>query len=1185
MLMKKLALPTLFIGLISVCASAQVSDPPTLVSGQQVERYIAGGELHTYRINLEPGQLMRLVVQQKGADVALAQVDLDGKQVFESDLSSSLFGLEPLTYEAAARGECRIAIRTILANAPSGPYQLTLEVKTATAQDKRRMESERLLADCARLGQQGVTFEQAVQKGELALRNWRELTDRYWEGITLNLIGRAFLSGGKFDRAIEYFELALPVHQEVKNRTDEGNAINGLGVAVYRLGRYEQAIQHLEQALTIFRETRDQRGEEAALNSLGIQYYFLARYPKAIENFEQSIAITLATKNRRVEAMARNGLGNTYNVLGRFEEAARSFEESLTTQREVKNRNGEGTALNNLGINYWLLGQFERSIDRFQQALVIFRETKNRRAEGGVLNGIGVSYSDMGHYEKAIEHSELALAIQREEKDRNSQAIALHNLGVLHQKIDRHDKAVSYHEEALAVQRELKERANQAGSLHNLGEAESVLGRHEQALQHLELALEIYREVKDRNAEGIVLLSIGNEHSKRRDFEKAAEYYKRALAIHRDTKNRFQEAISHSFLAEVERRRGHYDKAAQYYDLSLATYRETRARTKEAMDLLGLALVERARGNPVKAHNYVEESLKLAESIRSDLRSHDARASFLGAGWVQDSYQLQIDLLMAQHHSEPTKGFDALAVEASERARARGLVEMLAEARIDLKQDVDAALLERELVLGRQLNRKAQRLSEPNSQAQAETLRKEISQLETDYERAQAAIRKASPRYASLVQPQPLKLKEIQAQLDADVLLLEYALGSDRSYLWAITRDSLMSYELPKEEFVGKRAREVYLLLTARSSSKRGESARQRSERIRLAESQLKESAQQLSQTLLAPVAHLLGNKRLVIVADGPLQYIPFAMLPAPQTPRRGSTSTQGRQARSGMVPLVVNHEVVSLPSASALAIQRSELAGRQPAPKTLAVIADPVFDRSDERLKTASKAAPDDIQTSALAINDARSIEHLAKESEDKTTLTRRSIIPRLPFTRQEAAQLLALAPRSSSSGSIDFQASRETVLNGELNQYRYVHFATHGLLDSERPGLSSLVLSMVDEHGNPQNGFLRANDIYNLKLPADLVVLSACQTGLGKEIKGEGLVGLTRGFMYAGAARVVVSLWNVNDKATSELMTKFYEKMLKRGERPAAALRAAQVEMWRQKQWQSPYYWAAFTLQGEWR
>jgi CHAT domain-containing protein len=284
--------------------------------------------------------------------------------------------------------------------------------------------------------------------------------------------------------------------------------------------------------------------------------------------------------------------------------------------------------------------------------------------------------------------------------------------------------------------------------------------------------------------------------------------------------------------------------------------------------------------------------------------------------------------------------------------------------------------------------------------------------------------------------------------------------------------------------------------------------------------------------------------------------------------------------------PLIVNHEIVSLPSASALTIQREELAGRQPAPKVLAVIADPVFDRTDVRFTTPATATNDKAQTQTIAFDDARSIKHLTEEYSDKSGVTtRRLAIPRLPFTRQEAIRLLALTPKSSSFRAIDFQANRETVLSADLSQYRYVHFATHGVLDAERPGLSALVLSMVDADGKAQDGFLRANDIFNLKLPAELVVLSACQTGLGKEIKGEGLVGLTRGFMYAGAARVVVSLWNVNDKATADLMAKFYEKMLKRGERPAAALRAAQVEMWRQKAWQSPYYWAAFTMQGEWK
>ena len=167
----------------------------------------------------------------------------------------------------------------------------------------------------------------------------------------------------------------------------------------------------------------------------------------------------------------------------------------------------------------------------------------------------------------------------------------------------------------------------------------------------------------------------------------------------------------------------------------------------------------------------------------------------------------------------------------------------------------------------------------------------------------------------------------------------------------------------------------------------------------------------------------------------------------------------------------------------------------------------------------------------------------------------------------------------------ALDFEANRATAMSDQLSQYRYVHFATHGLADSERPELSTIVLSLYDEQGRPQDGFLRAHEVYNLNLPAEMVTLSACETGLGKLTKGEGLVSLTRGFMYAGAARVVVSLWSVNDRATAELMTKFYRRVLIEGERPASALRSAQVEMWRDKRWGAPYYWAAFTLQGEWR
>jgi CHAT domain-containing protein len=270
--------------------------------------------------------------------------------------------------------------------------------------------------------------------------------------------------------------------------------------------------------------------------------------------------------------------------------------------------------------------------------------------------------------------------------------------------------------------------------------------------------------------------------------------------------------------------------------------------------------------------------------------------------------------------------------------------------------------------------------------------------------------------------------------------------------------------------------------------------------------------------------------------------------------------------------PIILDHELINLQSASAFAVQRQNLANRTPAPKSVAVIADPVFSMNDARFRSGDLIAENTSQSST------RIIEHLPASATGQLT------IPRLPFTRSEADQILAVAPRESSMKALDFRANRSIATSDELSKYRYVHFATHGYLDTTRAGLSAIVLSLVDEQGKPQDGFLRTHDIYNLKLPAELVVLSACETGLGKAVTGEGLEGLTRGFMYAGARRVIVSLWNVNDKATAALMQRLYIGMLRNNKTPAAALRAAQIELLRTQQWQSPYYWAAFVMQGEW-
>ena len=463
-------------------------------------------------------------------------------------------------------------------------------------------------------------------------------------------------------------------------------------------------------------------------------------------------------------------------------------------------------------------------------------------------------------------------------------------------------------------------------------------------------------------------------------------------------------------------------------------------------------------------------------------------------------------------------------------------------------------------------------LSGKHTEAEVALLKKQTAELMTSYEEAEAQIRFNSPHYAAFTQPVPLSLKEVQQQLlDPDTVLLEFSLGEERSYLWAVTQTSFESFTLPPRQQIEAAARRVYELLTARNRTKKFEAAAERQRRIARSDSEYLSAAAALSEMVLAPVKERLGSSRLLVVSDGALHYVPFAALPDPK--------------RSEHPPLMVNHEIINLPSALSLAVLRREIAGRRPAARTLAVLADPVFDKEDSRVRTSRdgriKAGKAESQhepsTPSFEGELMRSVREVDREGEGIN-------IRRLQFTRHEANQIAALIPLSARLTALDFAASRKTATNPEMARYRYVHFATHGFLNSTHPELSGLVLSLVDETGANQDGFLRTYEVFNLKLPAEMVVLSGCRTGLGKEVRGEGLVGMTRGLMYAGAARVLVSLWDVSDEGSAELMTELYRQMLGREHlRPSAALRKAQIKIWKQKRWQSPYYWAAFVMQGE--
>ena len=833
--------------------------------------------------------------------------------------------------------------------------------------------------------------------------------------------------------------------------------------------------------------------------------------------------------------------------------AIAQFEIALKLYREAGDRHGEAGTLNNIGAVYSNLGEKLKALEYYSQSLPLSRAVGDRTQEAAILNNIGRVYSDLGEKLKALEYYSQSLPLFRAVGDRSGEAVTLSNIGAVYSALGEKQKALEYYSQSLPLRRAVGDRSGEAQTLSNIGSVYSELGEKLKALEYYSQSLPLRRAVGDRRGEAATLTSIGSVYSALGEKQKALEYYSQSLPLSRATGDRSGEAVTLTSIGSVYSDLGEKQKALEYYSQSLPLSRAVGDRGGEAATLYSMAYVKRDQNNLTEALNDIESSLKIIENLRTKIASPELRSSYFAT--VQDYYEFYIDLLMQLHKINPKSGYDTKALEASERSRARSLLELLKESNANIREGISPDLLQQEKSVQQQLDaiekQRIEALSRPNpQQAKIDEIEKQRLTLLQQYQQIQTQVRTASPRYAALTQPQPLTLPEIQKQiLDENTILLQYSLGKYRSYLWVVTSTGVTSYELPKRADIETAAKNFLEAITSPIQ--------------RDIPQQVAQASANLGKVILQPVSAQLGNKRLLIVPDGVLHYTPFQALTLDQTAGQNTN-----------VPLIIEHEIITLPSASTLAILRQNYGDRKPPSQTLAILADPVFSPDDERIKgKITQATTEKLEANNLGLN--RSLRASNRQWPPK----------RLAFTRQEAQTISSLFPSASTRQILDFDASRTTATEGSLANYQIVHFATHGIANTENPELSGIVMSMVDDKGNLVNGFLRLTDIFNLKLAANLVVLSACQSGMGQNIKGEGMVGLTRGFMYAGAQRVAVSLWNVDDEGTSVLMQKFYQKMLQQKLAPAAALRAAQIEMMQQEKWKSPYYWAAFTLQGEWK
>lgn len=1169
-----------------------------LSPGVPLAQDIKGGASQSFKLWVPPGQYLRVLIKQYNIILEAALFDSHGNQVVQMDNPGGGTGPIYISTIAEGSGEYRLEVRSTEPWANAGRFEAVIdEQRGATIEDKDHVAAQQAFAEARRLAEQETneSRQAALKKYKEALTYWERVENTHWRVLTLYSIGSTYRRLGEMGDASEWFVKSLDKQLITKLGRDDwrliASALNNRGLTAADLGDDTGAFESLNKALRLYQDHGDKRGEASAFNNIGYTFHKLGRFREAAENFEKSLPLRRTENDQLREFNVVNNLGTIYDALGEPHKALEACRKTLQVWRDLYKQ-----------------GQLSDP-DRLAAA----------------LNNTAAAYDRLGEWQEALNSYEEALSILQKSGNAQRQAATLDNIGELHFVLGDSDRALEYYNEALGLIREkVKDQKAEANVLTHIGQVYVSEGKLTQALASFNTARELPQRPQ-RKAE--LMANIGVAYSIQHNPAEAFKLYNEALELFRSNDDLRGEAATLLKMSEVQGQEGKDSLALENLSQALSLWRTVKDRRGEALTLQAIAQVKASQNNLEDALKLSVKAIEIVESLRTKVSSRQLRTSYFST--QENFYELFIHLNMRLYERDQSSESLAAALQGSERSRARSLIDTLVEARTDITEGANDELLRLDRDLQRKVRAKLEAqtalLGSKHNEGDAGAFSKEVSDLIRQQDELRDRIRTSNPKYSHLTQPQLLTLTEIQQQLDADTLLLEYSLGEKRSYVWVVSRDSIDGLELAARDRIESTARRVTEAMSAQNHEVKGESFAQKSIRLDKAERDSLEAAAALTKLILDPVASLLGQKRLVVVADGALQMVPFAALPAPKgtaaidkatrsaNPARTVTPEAARElARATAVHLLAEHEIVTLPSASVLALQRRDLANRQPAPLAVAVIADPVFDSEDVRVAKSKRnrnqvrktgvtdeqagtvlskpGSPTHSAAPSKPVAESSAPSSLsARESDLATALRDVGVEPdgklrRLSYSLREANAIATVVQPEQFFRALNFKASRATVTGLELPKYRYIHFATHGFLDLEHPELSGIVLSMVDEKGQPQDGYLRLHDIYNLNLPAELVVLSACQTGIGKQIRGEGLIALTRGFMYAGAKSVVASLWKVDDAATAALMAEFYKQMFTNKLKPAAALRAAQIQISKQKLWQSPYYWAGFFIQGEW-
>jgi len=814
----------------------------------------------------------------------------------------------------------------------------------------------------------------------------------------------------------------------------------------------------------------------------------------------------LGNIRRRADAMREAGLA--LDGKSEPEKSLKLRSTALSLYQSIGDLENESALLTAVANNQLQLGMLENADKSLRRALEIAQRIGNRLEEADAEGRLGALAEQKGDEFSALDLFEKSLAGWVALERYDNQVEALESIGRVYSLMGNFKDAMESFEKAEQIAVGINRQDLRGECLTRVSEVLRTMGRPEEALSFARRALTLMKLANDLPSLARTLNTMALIDREMENFDEAREAEEEALAIFRRLADPRSEATAHYNLGLILLETKDLKGAIEHFRLAVELARKVGFREGEIAGLYGMALGYRLTGGLTNAREKVEEALKLIEDVSGVTASAGLGSVFMESRF--GSYRLLVELLA--HSPSISEKEKKEAFEASERGRGRTLLESMPSIDGGLRRLSDTRLhldLEKtkaQLAISEATRKKAEASGQPT---------KELREVQDRLERRSHMLEARIRNRAATAGPAPVSLEAAQSLLDSDTILLVYFLGKSGSFLWRVTPKSNEMYDIAGHDVLERACRNLQSLL-----SKSGPFDEKRAA-----------ATAEVSKLLLGPVAGRLDAKRIVVIADGPLNYVPFGLLRDPKSlDVAGSTDF-----------LLATHEIVYEPSMSVLYAVRQEVARRPRPQRLLAVIAAPNL--------SAEEYTP-------------------------------------LPYAQEEAQMLMSLVPKKQGFSAAGCHATRQLLLSEDFTSFRFLHLATHGEDHPGVPALSGIALSPSDCEGHRlDDGVLRLQDIKSLNLPVDMVVLSACKTALGKEVEGEGFEGLTEGFMAAGAARVVASLWDVDDRSVTLLMTLFYKGIIEAKLSPAQALRAAQLSMSKVEQWKSPYYWAGFKFHGEWR